>query len=155
LADDPAIRAAHENAARIAAKRRDWTPNMPDAVTRKAISGAARVFDSDYFRSQSGALARSLSLAGTRLDPEGLASAGRVAGCRASESPGAGEAAERIEAGDAEALLQEAAELAASPEVRVHDERADVELCIYSLGIAGIDTPTRLETRTLASKQLS
>jgi hypothetical protein len=130
LADDPAIWTAYENAARIAAERRDWARNMPDAATRKVISEAARFFDSDYFRSQSAALVRAVGLARTRLGPEGLATAGRVAGRRASESPGAGQAAARIEGGEAETLLEEAAELATSPEVRELIERADVEALV-------------------------
>lgn len=71
-----------------------------------------------------------MGLARTRLGPEGLATAGRVAGRRASEGDGADEAAERIEAGNAEALLEEAAELAASPELRDLIERADLEVLV-------------------------
>lgn len=130
VANDPAIRAAYENAAQIVAQRRDWVRTLPDAATQKAISEAARFFDSDYFRSQNAALARAVGLARTRLGLEGLATAGRVAGRRASESPGAGQAAARIEAGEAETLLEEAAELATSTEVHELIERADVEAFI-------------------------
>lgn len=130
LGDDPSIRAVIENSGRIAAERRALARNIPNAATRKAISDAARFFESDYFRSQSEALARTVGLAGSRLGPQGLGSAGRVAGRRAPESPAADEAAERLEAGDAEALLEEATELAASPEVRDLIERADLEALV-------------------------
>lgn len=130
LLDDPAIRVAHENAVRIASERRDWIRNMPDAATRKALSEAARYFGSDAFRSQREAVERAVGLARARLGPEGLATAGRVAGRRASDGSGSRRAAERIEAGEAEALLEEAAELATSPEVRGLIERADLEALV-------------------------
>jgi hypothetical protein len=124
---DPQILRAHADVHRIVAQSNSALAQMPDAATQRAILEAARYFGSREFQDQSDAVLQATRVARQRLGPQRLASAERIAAQRTAVNGSQTSAAERIRAGEGPTLLKEAAELAASPEVRETIERADPE----------------------------
>src|SRR5215217_429413 len=108
---DPAVRRAHADAARWLAERNRLFAHQPDPATQRAIREAARYFNSPQFLSQRNAVQQAVEEARRHLGAEGLFAAGRVATRRSTSEGTAENAAERIEAGQATELLDEATNL--------------------------------------------
>lgn len=125
LLSDPAILQAHTVASRIFEQRDRALVQMPDAATQRAILEAAKYCDSEAFLTQRDAILQAAQMAQQRLGPESLAAVGRVAARRSAADGSQERAAERIRAGQATELLEEATQLAASPEIRETIELAD------------------------------
>jgi len=123
LLSDPHILQAHAGARRLAAE-------MPDASTQRALLESARYFSSREFESQRDAIFQANQIARQYLGSQGLAAAMRIAARDAAAAGSQERAAERIRSGQVTRLLEEASELAASPEVRELIERADLEALV-------------------------
>jgi len=124
---DPQILRARADVPRIVAQYNSALAQMPDAATQRAIFESARYFGSTEFQYQRDAVLLVTRAARQHLGPQRLASAERIAVQRTAVNGSQARAAERIRAGEGPTLLKEAAELAASPEVRETIERADPE----------------------------
>lgn len=124
---DPATMRAHAEAA-LASQRRDQIlVRMPDEATRKVMLEAARYFDSTSFAKQREAVLRAGQAAHQRLGSEGLAAASRIVARSAATDENQKQSVNRIETGQATAMLEEATRLAASAEVREAIEQANPE----------------------------
>lgn len=108
-------------------QRNDILTQMPNEATRRQLIEASRYFNSGKFQSQRDAILQANQLARQRLGSEGLAAAGRVSARRTATDSSQQRGAERLKSGEASLIIEEAAELAASPEVRETIENADRE----------------------------
>lgn len=124
---DPQVLRAHEETAQMLAQRGSVLAQMPDETAQKRLLEAGRYFNSREFQFQREAILQANQMVRQRLGSEGLAAAQRIATRHTAAYRSQEQAVERIKSGEATALLQEATQLAASPEVRETIERADLE----------------------------
>lgn len=127
LLSDPNIWQSYSDTSRIFEQLNAALPQTPDQATWKAVAEAAQYFDSGAFLRQRDSVLQAAQLAQQRLGTEGLAAAWRVAARHSTKSEYQERATELIRAGQTTELLEEATQLAASPEVRETIELADTE----------------------------
>jgi|SRR5829696_1804859 len=130
LFSDPQILQAYADASRLATQHNAILAQMPDASTQGALLESARYFSSRKFESQRDAVLQANQIARQKLGPQGLAAAMRIAARDVAAAGRLERAVERIRGGQVTRLLEEASELAASPEVRELLERADLEALV-------------------------
>lgn len=146
MLNDPALQQSHSQARQLFEQRNDVLAQMPNEATRKQLEEVARYLNSREFRSQRDAILQTNQLAQQRFGSEGLAAAGRVSARRTATDGSQQRGAERIRSGQAFSIIEEASELAASPEIRETIERADPE------AVLRLDQEEREEA--LASEQI-
>ena len=103
---------------------------MPDAATQRAVLEATRYLNSEEFRAQRAAILQANEVAQQRLGTQGLAAAERIAALRTAADGSQQRAAELIRSGQGTRILEEASDLAASPQVRETLKRADYEALV-------------------------
>jgi len=106
-----------------------WPPefSVQPEVIRSAIETAADILKSPEFQTNLQEALETGAIAAQRFGTEGLIAAHELARQRLVAGPGLEQAVSRIQSGQADELLSEAAELAARPEVRETIENADRE----------------------------
>ncbi len=142
MLNDPALQQSLSQAHRLFEQHNDVIAQMPNEATRKQLEQAARYFNSKEFQSQREAILQSSQLARERFGSEGLAAAGRISARRTATDGSQQRGAERVRAGQAASIIEEAAELAASPQVRETIEHADPETVLQ------LDEEERVEGST-------
>jgi hypothetical protein len=126
LSRDESLRRTLQKSARIHAERERALRGIDWQAIQRSLETATRALRSLGFRSYMASIRRASEVAENKLGADGLAASQRIAARKWAESPADLErAAERIGSGRADEVLEEAAELVASPEVREGIERAD------------------------------
>lgn len=126
LSRDRGLQRALQESSRIYAERVRMLRGIDWQDVQRSLEVATRALRSPGFRDYMESVRRASEVAESRLGPDGLAASQRIASRKSAESTAELEqVAERIRSGQADEVLEEAAELAASPEVREEIERAD------------------------------